>query len=98
VADVLQPTHVPFDVDPDSRQRVEALIAAPAQEDTQVRLTMLPGQAEVGGHRRAQHELTRGRDPGAGDRERSHTSPCVTSNDEHQNSRRGYERVPGIPG
>jgi hypothetical protein len=43
VADVLQPTHVPFDVDPDRRQRVEALLAAPAQEDAQVRLTMLPG-------------------------------------------------------
>jgi hypothetical protein len=63
------------------------------QEDAQVRLAMLPGQAaiatEVGGHRRAQDELTRGRDTDAGDRERSHTLPCVTSPDEHQNSRRG---------
>ena len=94
MADVVQqPAHVALDVDPDRCEWIELVIGTPAKEDPQIGLAVLPGQAaiatEVGRHRGSQDKLTRGTDTGAGDRKRSHVLRCVTSDSEHQSSRRG---------
>jgi hypothetical protein len=46
-ADVLQPAHVPLDIRTLSRQRVQILAGAPAQEDLQVVLGVQPGLSPV---------------------------------------------------
>lgn len=93
MTDVLQPAHVPLYVDSDRCERVELVIGAPAQEDTQVGLAVLPGQAavatEIGRYRGSQDKLTRRLETGAGNTKFSHISRCVTSGDERQHSRRG---------
>jgi hypothetical protein len=83
---VLQPADVPLDVHPYRSQRIEVSVGAPAQEDPQVGLGVHPGlaavAAQVCGDRRAQHEMIGTYDASSASREGSHTSPCVTGEDE----------------
>ncbi|HEV8561921.1 MAG TPA: hypothetical protein VGR06_36830 [Actinophytocola sp.] len=98
---VLQPAQIPFDVHPDRGERVEVLIDAPAQEDSQVGLGVQPGlapvAAKIGRHRGAQNELIRTSDT-VGNGKGSHTSPCVNAGDERQHARSGMtgRRVRGF--
>jgi transposase len=46
-ADVLQPAHVPFDVDSARGQQIEVLVGVPAEKDAQVGLGMHAGLATV---------------------------------------------------
>jgi len=98
---VLQPAHVPLDVQPNGGQRVTVLVDTPAQEDVQVGLGMQPGlaavAAQVGRRRGKQNKLVSSRDASTGSREGSHTSPCVTGSDERQHISGGRCGRPGGP-
>ncbi len=95
-ADVLQPAHVPLDVDPRSGERAQVLVGAPPEEDTQVGLgvnaSLATVTAQEGRHCGVYDELV-GRYDVGGDRRGSHKSPCVTTGDEHQSSRSGRIRT-----
>jgi len=70
----------------------EVLVGTPTQEDPKVGPGMRPGLAAVANkvrrHRGAQNELIGTCDTGAGSRGRndSHTTPCVTGQDEYRRS------------
>jgi hypothetical protein len=71
----------------------KGLVGAPAEEDSQVGLSMdasLPTvAAQKGGHCGTQNELIGRYDAGSGSRRGSLTSPCVTSSDERQSAQSG---------
>jgi hypothetical protein len=60
-----------------------SVVRAPGQEDPQVGLgvhpRVTPASAEVGGHRRTEHDMIGRDEAGTGSRRGSHTSRCVTA-------------------